>query len=525
MNHRSFFSWIIIILVIGAVLFGYVYLKKNRTISLSQDPRANIPALNFSGTAMRKPAHKATLFTGINNQVKSDEVYNRLKQQLALKSEDSDNDQLSDLAEVLLYGTNVFYHDSDLDGTTDGAEVAANTNPAGSDTVWSSQAQELIAKRKDYWGTDFALSSERKQQSEQDLQHINQAGKISVMLQSYYEKNKKYPVADTWVTAWEQVSKTDTGKLFGTFTPDMLYSYASDGVKYTFSYTLEGTQEIVSQQGKKGKAGSVVKTAASAASPISWVPSFDISTLVQKIIPTAHALPPVSSVSKTTDGVAVEVYGDPEWITAVKLLSFDKLIAGFLVAAQHGDGYCDSGACYCANGTTLAFGKNDALCTSVVAPKTVVAGEQFPVTMTMRNNGQRFWSTDNTPHRLGFWSSAKTPDDTTWGVTRVELSESPVHVGDSTVFSFNATAPTKAGSYYLAGRMVEDGNEWFGEVCTAAPDGMVTVTDKPVAESSSQAKSSPLISNNPVINPSPFINNATPLPTSTFRPGDFKEKD
>src|SRR5581483_4866501 len=114
-------------------------------------------------------------------------------------------------------------------------------------------------------------------------------------------------------------------------------------------------------------------------------------------------------------------------------------------------------------GPTPSNGKNDAVCDGLTAPATITAGEAFPVTVTLTNNGGSTWTSGGSnPYRLG---SQSPQDNTTWGLGRVDLPTQPVSPGAQTTFSFTPTAPSQAGTYDFAWRMLQEGREWFGQTC------------------------------------------------------------
>jgi len=109
---------------------------------------------------------------------------------------------------------------------------------------------------------------------------------------------------------------------------------------------------------------------------------------------------------------------------------------------------------------------NNASCGAINVPATVTAGQPFAASVTMNNTGTKPWATDATPHRLG---SANPQDNLIWGTGRVSLPFSPINPGSAVTFFFNPTAPSTPGTYSFDWRMVEDGVEWFGPVCSSAP--------------------------------------------------------
>jgi GH25 family lysozyme M1 (1,4-beta-N-acetylmuramidase) len=93
-------------------------------------------------------------------------------------------------------------------------------------------------------------------------------------------------------------------------------------------------------------------------------------------------------------------------------------------------------------------------------PGTVNAGAAFTATVTMNNNGTTAWSSSGSnPYRLGTQSPQ---DNTTWGLSRVNLPSSPINAGQNATFTINATAPATPGSYTFAWKMVHENVEWFG---------------------------------------------------------------
>ncbi|MGG7607027.1 NBR1-Ig-like domain-containing protein [Massilia sp. BKSP1R2A-1] len=102
---------------------------------------------------------------------------------------------------------------------------------------------------------------------------------------------------------------------------------------------------------------------------------------------------------------------------------------------------------------------NNALYESQSVPTTMVAGQSYNVSVTMRNNGTMAWSPGGTkPHSLG----AQNPQDNlTWGLGRVQVPTT-VGAGNSVTFNFTVRAPSTAGTYDFQWRMLQEGVEWFG---------------------------------------------------------------
>jgi RHS repeat-associated protein len=110
---------------------------------------------------------------------------------------------------------------------------------------------------------------------------------------------------------------------------------------------------------------------------------------------------------------------------------------------------------------------NGAQFISQSVPQTMVAGQSYSVSITMKNTGSNTWTTAS-HYNLG---SQNAQDNTTWGMGRVGLPSS-VASGSQATFNFTVTAPATAGTYNFQWRMVQDGVEWFGDL---TPNVVVTV--------------------------------------------------
>lgn len=89
-------------------------------------------------------------------------------------------------------------------------------------------------------------------------------------------------------------------------------------------------------------------------------------------------------------------------------------------------------------------------------PASMTPGQQYAVSVTMKNIGTTTWQASRS-YRLG---SQNPHDNYHWGVSRVELP-APTAPGQLATFNFTVTAPA-AGSYGFQWRMVQDGVVWFG---------------------------------------------------------------
>ena len=106
---------------------------------------------------------------------------------------------------------------------------------------------------------------------------------------------------------------------------------------------------------------------------------------------------------------------------------------------------------------TVLAPSNQAEFVSQSLPRQVYASETYTVSITMKNTGNTTWAA-NSVYGLG---SQNPHDNLIWGLNRVRLSTS-VPPGGTYTFTFNITAPVKAGTYNFQWRMVQDGVEWFG---------------------------------------------------------------
>jgi alkylated DNA repair dioxygenase AlkB len=105
---------------------------------------------------------------------------------------------------------------------------------------------------------------------------------------------------------------------------------------------------------------------------------------------------------------------------------------------------------------------------SQVVPSTMVAGQSYPVSVTMQNTGTVSWTSANL-YNLG---SQNPQDNQTWGMHRVPVSAT-VGPGQTTTFNFTVAAPVTPATYNFMWRTVQDPIEWFGAYTTNVA---VTVT-------------------------------------------------
>src|SRR5207237_1324496 len=90
----------------------------------------------------------------------------------------------------------------------------------------------------------------------------------------------------------------------------------------------------------------------------------------------------------------------------------------------------------------VRVGLDNAQFVSQNVPVAMTPGQSYTVSVTMQNTGAGTWSPASL-HRLG---SQNLPDNTVWGLSRVELP-GPVAPGASVTFTFNVIAPAASGRY------------------------------------------------------------------------------
>ena len=114
---------------------------------------------------------------------------------------------------------------------------------------------------------------------------------------------------------------------------------------------------------------------------------------------------------------------------------------------------------------------NSASFVTQTVPESMVTGQQYVATVTMKNTGTLTW-TEGDRYRLGSYNPQ---DNINWQASRVYLTE-PVAPGQSHTFNIPVNAPNVAGVYQFQWQMVQDGVEWFG-----APSANVAVSvDAPI---------------------------------------------
>ncbi len=109
---------------------------------------------------------------------------------------------------------------------------------------------------------------------------------------------------------------------------------------------------------------------------------------------------------------------------------------------------------------------NNATYVSQTVPATMTTGQSYPVTITLTNTGNTYWTPSGTnPYSLASLNQ-------TWGLNNVTLA-GVVTPNGTVTFSFNVTAPATPGTYSFQWRMLQQNIEWFGDYTPAIS---VTVT-------------------------------------------------
>ncbi len=107
---------------------------------------------------------------------------------------------------------------------------------------------------------------------------------------------------------------------------------------------------------------------------------------------------------------------------------------------------------------------------SQTVPASVVAGQSFSVTVTMKNAGNTSWK-ESTGFRLATLAN-------NWGVTRAVLASTDTIIkSQQKAFTFTVRAPTVPGTYAFRWQMVQDGST--GVFGAATPQVNITVTAAP----------------------------------------------
>jgi hypothetical protein len=112
-------------------------------------------------------------------------------------------------------------------------------------------------------------------------------------------------------------------------------------------------------------------------------------------------------------------------------------------------------------GTPPPSSSNNAAFVAQSVPASMVAGQNYSVSVTMRNSGTTTWNT--TSYKLGSQSPA---NNLNWGVNRLAVPV-PVAPGSQTTFTFTVRAPSTPGTYNFQWQVVENSAGFFGALSPA----------------------------------------------------------
>jgi hypothetical protein len=118
-------------------------------------------------------------------------------------------------------------------------------------------------------------------------------------------------------------------------------------------------------------------------------------------------------------------------------------------------------------------GSKNAQIVSQTVPTTMVAGQQYPVSVAVKNTGSLTWSPIGP--QCGAYRLAQI-GSTAWNPTRTELP-APLSSGGQVTLNYNVVAPTTPGSYNFQVRMVHECVEFFGDL---GPNVVVNVQPAPL---------------------------------------------
>ena len=123
----------------------------------------------------------------------------------------------------------------------------------------------------------------------------------------------------------------------------------------------------------------------------------------------------------------------------------------------------------------IRVGLDNAAFVSQSVPSSMIAGQNYAVSVTMQNTGSTTW-----PAGTVLLGSQNAQDNMTWGLNRIALT-TPVAPGATRTINFTITAPSAPGSYNFQWKMLEGPSYWFGaqstnvavNVTPSAPDSNV----------------------------------------------------
>jgi hypothetical protein len=114
----------------------------------------------------------------------------------------------------------------------------------------------------------------------------------------------------------------------------------------------------------------------------------------------------------------------------------------------------------CANGIGGSSTPLDAQFVSQSVTATMIAGQTYSVSVTMKNTGTTSW-TESSQIRLGEQNS-----NPIWGGRISLASGETIASGQTKTFTFSVKAPTAPGTYNFQWRMLQENVQWFGQSST-----------------------------------------------------------
>lgn len=133
---------VLVVIGLGIVLWrGNIFSNQKNTNSISEEAVTNTTSTitNTTNTPSVELPPVNTAVVDTDGDGLSDEIENELGTKINLK--DTDNDQLFDREEVVVYKTNPLKSDTDGDGVIDGVEVANGYDPNGPGKLLDLQAE------------------------------------------------------------------------------------------------------------------------------------------------------------------------------------------------------------------------------------------------------------------------------------------------------------------------------------------------------------------------------------------------
>lgn len=104
---------------------------------------------------------------------------------------------------------------------------------------------------------------------------------------------------------------------------------------------------------------------------------------------------------------------------------------------------------------------------SQTVPTTMISGQQYTVSIVLRNTGDSPWDRTFSPggDQSYTWriKPQNPPDNTNWSVASVPMSYAPVLPNQNVAFNFTVTAPPSAGTYNFQWQLNQGLVGWFGD--------------------------------------------------------------